>query len=253
MKTWRNRIIFFVGLFLFWELIVRLIGWPPVVMPKPTDVFPAMWTGFTDMTLVYALLASFQRLAIGLGLSLLIGTGLGIWLAKSKTADDTVGSLVLALQSVPSIVWLPLAIVWFGYSETAIIFIVTLGGSLVMTINMRMGIKNVPPLYIKAASTMGASGFEMFWKIILPASIPYAVTGVRLAWAFAWRALMAAELLSMGPGLGYSLKWASEFAKMDIVFGIIIIICVIGTVVDFLIFQRMEKSVARRWGLEESN
>jgi NitT/TauT family transport system permease protein len=157
---------------------------------------------------------------------------------------------VLALQSVPSIVWLPLAIIWFGFNETAIIFIVTLGGTLVMTINMRMGIKSVPPLYIKAASTMGATGIEMFWKIILPASVPYAVTGARLAWAFAWRALMAAELLSMGPGLGYTLKYAADFGQMSLVFGVIIIICVIGSVVDLVIFQRFEKNVIRRWGLD---
>ena len=251
MKTWMKRVIFFVSLFVIWEIAVLMIGWPPYIMPKPSDVFPAIYIGFRDMTLVHALAASFQRLLIGLGLSVIIGTVLGIWFAKSKTADETVGSLVLALQSVPSIVWLPLAITWFGFSETAITFIVTLGGTLVMTINMRTGIKNVPPLYIKAASTMGVSSFEMFWKVILPASVPYAVTGIRLAWAFAWRALMAAELLSMGPGLGYSLKYAAEFSKMDLVFGIIIIICVIGTVVDFLFFQRIEKNVARRWGLDQ--
>lgn len=250
MKPGVKRLIFFATLFIVWELVVRMIGWSPDLMPKPTNVADALITGFADKTLLYDLFASFKRLAIGLAIALVIGTLLGIWLAKSKTADETVGTLVLALQSVPSIVWLPLAIIWFGFNETAIIFIVTLGGTLVMTINMRMGIKSVPPLYIKAASTMGASGIEMFWKIILPASVPYAVTGARLAWAFAWRALMAAELLSMGPGLGYTLKYAADFGQMSLVFGVIIIICVIGSVVDLVIFQRFEKNVIRRWGLD---
>ncbi|KMJ58200.1 ABC transporter permease [Bacillus sp. LL01] len=250
MKAGVKRLIFFASLFIIWEVAVLLIGWSPAVMPKPSNVAVALYQGFTDKTLVYDLAASFKRLGIGLFLALNIGTLLGIWLAKSKTADETVGTLVLALQSVPSIVWLPLAIIWFGFNETAIIFIVTLGGTLVMTINMRMGIKSVPPLYIKAASTMGASGIEMFWKIILPASVPYAVTGARLAWAFAWRALMAAELLSMGPGLGYTLKYAADFGQMSLVFGVIIIICVIGSVVDLVIFQRFEKNVIKRWGLE---
>ncbi|WP_223700630.1 ABC transporter permease [Sutcliffiella deserti] len=245
-----KRLVFFVSLFLIWEVAVRIIGWSPAVMPKPTDVAEALYNGFADKTLLYDLLASFKRLAVGLGIALVLGTLLGIWLAKSKSADETLGTLVLALQSVPSIVWLPLAIIWFGFNETAIIFIVTLGGTLVMTINMRMGIKSVPPLYIKAASTMGATGIEMFWKIILPASVPYAVTGARLAWAFAWRALMAAELLSMGPGLGYTLKYAADFGQMSLVFGVIIIICVIGSFVDLVIFQRFEKNVIRRWGLD---
>lgn len=250
MKPGVKRLIFFATLFIVWELAVRMIGWSPDLMPKPTNVADALISGFADKTLIYDLLASFKRLAVGLAIALVIGTLLGIWLAKSKTADETLGTLVLALQSVPSIVWLPLAIIWFGFNETAIIFIVTLGGTLVMTINMRMGIKSVPPLYIKAASTMGASGIEMFWKIILPASVPYAVTGARLAWAFAWRALMAAELLSMGPGLGYTLKYAADFGQMSLVFGVIIIICVVGSVVDLVIFQRFEKNVIRRWGLD---
>ncbi|MFE7063552.1 ABC transporter permease [Sutcliffiella sp. NPDC057660] len=250
MKPGVKRLIFFATLFIVWELAVRIIGWSPDLMPKPSNVAEALYAGFADKTLIYDLLASFKRLAVGLAISLVIGTLLGIWLAKSKTADETLGTLVLALQSVPSIVWLPLAIIWFGFNETAIIFIVTLGGTLVMTINMRMGIKSVPPLFIKAASTMGATGIEMFWKIILPASIPYAVTGARLAWAFAWRALMAAELLSMGPGLGYTLKYAADFGQMSLVFGVIIIICVIGSVVDLVIFQRFEKNVIRRWGLD---
>ncbi|MGM0836773.1 MAG: ABC transporter permease [Bacillota bacterium] len=250
MKPGVKRLIFFATLFIVWELLVRMIGWSPDLMPKPSNVADALITGFADKTLIYDLVASFKRLAVGLAIALVIGTLLGIWLAKSKTADETLGTLVLALQSVPSIVWLPLAIIWFGFNETAIIFIVTLGGTLVMTINMRMGIKSVPPLYIKAASTMGATGIEMFWKIILPASVPYAVTGARLAWAFAWRALMAAELLSMGPGLGYTLKYAADFGQMSLVFGVIIIICVIGSVVDLVIFQRFEKNVIRRWGLD---
>lgn len=250
MKPGVKRLLFFSTLFIVWELVVRLIGWSPDLMPKPSNIADALYTGFADKTLIYDLMASFKRLALGLAIALVIGTLLGIWLAKSKTADETLGTLVLALQSVPSIVWLPLAIIWFGFNETAIIFIVTLGGTLVMTINMRMGIKSVPPLYIKAASTMGATGIEMFWKIILPASIPYAVTGARLAWAFAWRALMAAELLSMGPGLGYTLKYAADFGQMSLVFGVIIIICVIGSVVDLVIFQRFEKNVIRRWGLD---
>ena len=202
------------------------------------------------MTLVYDLVASFRRLLIGLAVSLLIGTALGILLARSKTADDTIGSMVLALQSVPSIIWLPLAMMWFGLGEGAIIFVVILGGTFVMTLNVRTGIKNVNPLYIKAARTMGSGGIDLFWKVIIPASVPYLVTGARLAWAFAWRALMAGELLSAGPGLGYTLRYASDFGNMALVIGVMIIIGVVGAVVDQLIFQRIEKNVLKRWGLE---
>src|SRR5690606_9223819 len=205
---------------------------------------------FADMTLVYDLIASFRRLLIGLAAAVIIGTGIGILLARSKTADETLGTLVLALQSVPSIVWLPLAMMWFGLGEGSIIFVVILGGTFVMILNVRTGIKNVDPLFIKAARTMGSNGLDLFIKVIIPASVPYFVTGARLAWAFAWRALMAGELLSSGPGLGYTLRYASDFGNMSLVIGVMIIIGVVGAIVDLMIFQRIEKNVLKRWGLE---
>ncbi|WP_042355864.1 ABC transporter permease [Bacillus rubiinfantis] len=253
MQSTIKRILFFVIIILGWQGAVRILNISPSLMPAPTDVLDALMKGFADKTLLYDIVASFRRLAIGLSISIVLGIGLGILLAKNKTADETLGTLILALQSVPSIVWLPIAIMWFGLNEKAVTFIVILGATLVMTINMRIGIKNVSPLYIKAAQTMGSKGLDLFVKIIFPASIPYAVTGARLGWAFAWRALMAGEILSTGPGLGYTLKYASDFGNMKLVIGIMIIIGVIGTIVDILFFQRVEKNVLKRWGLESSN
>jgi NitT/TauT family transport system permease protein len=250
MNTALKRIVFFALIIGFWEAGSRFGLWTEVVLPSPTSVFQSLIAGMSDQTLIIDLVASFKRLLIGLGISLLIGTSIGVLLAKSKTADDTLGSVLLALQSVPSIVWLPLAIMWFGLNEKAVIFVVILGGTFVMALNIRMGIKNVSPLFIKAAQTMGSRGLDLFIRVIFPASIPYVVTGSRLAWAFAWRALMAGELLSTGPGLGYTLRYASDFGDMSLVIAVMIIIGVVGAIVDQLIFQRIEKSVIKRWGLE---
>ncbi|MGN7176746.1 ABC transporter permease [Paenibacillus sp. FSL R5-0490] len=250
MQTAIKRIIFFAAIIAFWEIGSRLELWHPLIFPSLSSVFNALVEGFQDKTLIYDLIASFKRLAVGLTISLIIGTLIGILLGKSKTADETLGAVILALQSVPSIVWLPIAIMWFGLNEKAVIFVTILGGTFVMALNMRTGIKNVSPLYIKAAQTMGATGIDLFTRVIFPASIPYVVTGSRLAWAFAWRALMAGELLSTGPGLGYTLRYASDFGRMDIVIGVMIIIGAIGMIVDQFIFQRIEKSVIKKWGLE---
>ncbi|OHX50925.1 ABC transporter permease [Cytobacillus oceanisediminis] len=250
MQTAIKRIIFFSAIIAFWEIGSRLEIWHPLIFPSLSSVFSALVEGFQDKTLIYDLIASFKRLAVGLAISLVIGTLIGILLGKSKTADETLGAVILALQSVPSIVWLPIAIMWFGLNEKAVIFVTILGGTFVMALNMRTGIKNVSPLYIKAAQTMGANGIDLFTRVIFPASIPYVVTGSRLAWAFAWRALMAGELLSTGPGLGYTLRYASDFGRMDIVIGVMIIIGAIGMIVDQFIFQRIEKSVIKKWGLE---
>src|SRR5690606_9760682 len=217
MKPAVKRIIFFAALIVFWVLGSRFDRWHETIHPSPVSVYDSLVAGFADMTLVYDLIASFRRLLIGLAAAVVIGTGIGILLARSKAADETLGTLVLALQSVPSIVWLPLAMMWFGLGEGSIIFVVILGGTFVMILNVRTGIKNVDPLFIKAARTMGSNGLDLFIKVIIPASVPYFVTGARLAWAFAWRALMAGELLSSGPGLGYTLRYASDFGNMSLV------------------------------------
>ncbi|MDC3415956.1 ABC transporter permease [Aquibacillus salsiterrae] len=249
MKPVFKRIIFFGIILSLWELGARLGLWTEIILPAPSKVIVSLYSGIENMTLLYDLLASFRRLAVGLAIALILGTSIGVLIAKSKTADDTIGSSLLAFQSVPSIVWLPLAMMWFGLNDKAVIFVVVLGGTFVMALNVRTGIKNVPPLYIRAAQTMGAKGLDLFIRVVFPASIPYFVTGSRLAWAFAWRALIAGELLTTGPGLGYTLRYASDFGDMSMVIGVMIIIGAIGAIVDQLIFQRIEKSVAKRWGL----
>lgn len=252
MQATIKRILFFLMLIAMWQGIVYLHIWPESMIPSPFSVFHTLYTGFLDMTLVYDLIASFRHLFIGLFISIIIGTALGILLATVKSADETLGTMILALQSVPSIVWVPLAIIWFGFGETAIIFVVVIGGTFVMTMNIRTGVQNVTPIFLDAGKTMGAKGVDLFLNIVLPASVPHAVTGVRLAWAFSWRALMAAELLSTGPGLGFTLSYASDFNNMSLVIGIIIMIGVIGSVVDQLVFHRMEQKVLYRWGLQKN-
>ncbi len=181
-------------------------------------------------------------------MAVLIGGTLGVLLATSKIADETLGSLVIALQPVPSIVWLPIALMMFQGGSAAILFVVVLGGTWAMTLNTRMGIKNVQPILIRAARTMGYSRTELVWKVMLPASIPSALTGARLAWAFGWRALMAAELIGRG-GLGRTLMDARDFYNMDLVVAIMFIISAIGLIVEYFIFSKVEKKVLARWGL----
>lgn len=219
------------------------------MFPSPFNVAQTLIHGFQDGSFIIALKASFQRLLIGYGLAIGIGVFLGMSIAKSKVINDTIGMLVIGLQSVPSIVWLPLALLWFGMSETAIIFIVTLGGTWTMTTNTATGIRNVQPVLTRAARTMGASGWQLFVKVTLPASVPYLITGMRLAWAFAWRALMAGELIGSGSGLGQMLTFGRDVGNMSLVLSIMVIIAVIGMILDNLVFQRIERNVLTRWGL----
>lgn len=219
------------------------------MFPSPFGSVQQLYIGlFETGILATAMGESLQRIAIGFTLAVLIGCLLGILIGVSKIADETVGSLVVALQSIPSIVWLPLALVMFQGGEGAIYFVVILGGTWAMTMNMRMGIKNVPPILLRAARTMGYNRTELIWKVMLPASIPSVLTGARLAWAFCWRALMAAELIGRG-GLGRTLMDARDFFNMELVVAIMIIISTIGLIVEYFIFSKIEKKVLSRWGL----
>src|SRR5699024_9749950 len=181
MQTTIKRIIFFLLLILLWQGIVALQIWPESMISGSISVFKSIYNGMMDLTLIYDIVDSFRHLLIGLLISIWVGNGLVLLLVKYNTADETLGTMVLALLSVPSIVWLPLAIIWFGFGETSIIFVIVIGGTFVMTMNVRTGIKNVTPIYIDAAQTMGSKGFDLFLHVILPASIPHAVTGLRLA------------------------------------------------------------------------
>ncbi|MGP4067376.1 ABC transporter permease [Halobacillus sp. B29] len=249
MKVILKRILFLLAVIGIWQLVYSLGVYEKIVFPGPLQVGEALITGFTTGDFLNALGASFRHLFSGLSLAILFGTILGVILGKSKQADETAGMYLIALQSIPSIVWVPLAIMLFGFSEFAVVFVVVLGGTFVMALNVRSAIHSVPPQLVRAARTMGTNGLSLFFRVEIPSSVPYFMSGLRLAWAFSWRALMAGELLSNGPGLGYSLRYAQDYARMDQVIGIIIIIGVIGAVVDQLVFSKLEKNVMKRWGL----
>lgn len=244
-----KRIIFLFAALCIWQIIYSLNVYSAIVFPSPVTVFVALYEGLISGDFVIALGASFKHLIIGMTFAILFGTIIGVILGKSKQADETAGMYLIALQSIPSIVWVPLSIMLFGFTEFSVIFVVVLGGTFVVAINVRSAVQNVPPQLIRAARTMGINGFQLFYRVEIPASIPYFMTALRLAWAFSWRALMAGELLSNGPGLGYSLSYAQDYARMDQVIGIIIIIGMIGAIVDHLLFTKLEKTVMQRWGL----
>ncbi|TES55553.1 ABC transporter permease [Halalkalibacterium halodurans] len=252
MATLLRRLLFFAALFFIWELVYRLELFQTRLFPSPLLSFVELYKGFFETgILTVATFESLSRIAIGFTIAVVVGSCLGILLALSKIADETLGSLVIALQSVPSIVWLPIALVVLQTGNTAIISIIVLGGTWAMTMNMRMGIKNVQPLLIRAARTMGYRGAELVWKVMIPASIPSALTGMRLAWAFGWRALIAGELLGRG-GLGRTLLDARDFFNMELVIAIMMIIAVVGLIVEYLIFNPIERKVLSRWGYAKS-
>ena len=235
-------------LVIVWEGVYRIGFWPPFLLPSPYQVGQTLWYGIADFSLVIAVVASFQRLLIGYVLAVVLGTILGVALAKVRWLDQTIGFLTLGLQTVPSIVWLPLALLWFGLNDKAVIFVVVIGALWTMVISVKSAIQGVSPLLIRVARTLSYSNIRLFFKVILPAGLPGIITGLRLAWAFAWRSLMAGELLGSGAGLGQVLITGRNLGDMSLVIAVMLIVGVLGSVIDLLLFQQLESGVLEKWG-----
>jgi len=247
-----RQIIFYSILLILWEVVVLLKFWPEYVFPSPLKVFATLISGFRDSSFLIAIGISLKRIVIGYGISIVLGGMMGMLMSKYKLVDDTLGGLVLGLQTLPSICWLPLALLWFGLNENAIIFVVIMGALFSITIATDSGIRNVPFLYIKAGKNMGAKNMTLFLEVILPAAMPSIIPGLKQGWSFAWRSLMAGELLFVSLGLGYLLMIGRELNDMSQVIAVMFTIALISIIVDKLVFGRIELGMRRKWGTERN-
>jgi NitT/TauT family transport system permease protein len=246
-----RKLAFFLVLAAGWEALFRAGLWPPYLFPSPSGVARTLARGFENRTFLIGIVVSLRRLLVGFGLSAVVGTLLGLAFGRVRLLDQTLGSLVLGLQALPSVCWLPLALLWFGLGEQAIVFVVVMGAVLSITLSTEAGVKNTDPLYLRAALNLGARGWRLYLLVVLPAALPAIISGMKLGWSFAWRSLMAAELLYVGLGLGQLLMMGRELNDMNQVVAVMLIIIAIGLVVDRLVFTPLETRVRARWGLGE--
>ncbi|MGE5558115.1 MAG: ABC transporter permease [Bacillota bacterium] len=249
MKRFWMVCLFYLCLFLVWALLARLKVWPEYIFPPPWEVGEKLARGLANKTFMIGAVTSLRRIFIGYAFSAAVGITVGMFLGRSAILDETLGSLVSALHTIPSICWLPLAILWFGLSENTIIFVVIMGAVFSIIIAARGGVRNIPPIYVRAGKNMGARGFQLFTEIMAPASFPAIVAGLRQGWSFAWRALMAAELIMVNLGLGHLLMMGRELNDLAQVIAVMLVLMLIGLVVEKLIFLRLDKSIGERWGL----
>ncbi|MFH1425863.1 MAG: ABC transporter permease [Candidatus Kerfeldbacteria bacterium] len=243
------KIVFLVFLVFVWWVIYKIGVWPAWLFPSPMKVFTALYKGFESGLFFKGVLISMKRIGIGFGFSLMVGTLIGVCTAKVKIIKETVGFLVLGLQTLPSICWLPLALLWFGLNERAIIFVVIMGSVLSMSIAVDGAVSNIPKIYIRAGRMLGVRRSRMFTSVLFPAILPSFLTGVKQAWSFAWRSLMSGEMLFITVGLGQLLMMGRELNDMSRVMAIMLVIILIGIIFDKLVFGLAESNLRRRWGV----
>jgi sulfonate transport system permease protein len=251
MKRALPAALFFASLLVAWELLVRAGVWSRLLVAPPSSVAEYLWSSLRDGTLLECSLVTLRRLALGFAAGVALGLPLGILIARFRFFEDTLGQLGLGLQTLPSVCWAPLALLWFGQTETAMFFIVVMGTVWSIALATDAGVRNVPPIYARAARTMGSRGLHLWSRVILPASLPFVVSGMKQGWAFAWRSLMAAEIyvtVLTGFGLGHLLHYGRELHAMDQVIAVMLLIVAIGLGADRALFVPCERFLQRRWG-----
>ena len=264
MKRTLITLLFFSILILIWAILtgdLSHIGigpdeplWNPYVLPPPSVVARYLWDNTLNLKIICAMGVTLQRLLIGYLIGLVVGVPLGMLSARFRSVNDTLGVLALGLQALPSVCWVPLACIWFGQSESALLFVVIMGTLWSVLLSTQNGMKNVPPIYARAARTMGSSNFHTLLFVTLPASAPFVVSGMKQGWAFAWRSLMAAEIYVSvvgGFGIGQYLHFGRELQRMYQVIGIMFIIILVGLLADKLLFSPVESWLHRRWGTDK--
>jgi NitT/TauT family transport system permease protein len=251
MKRALLATLFFAMIITAWQFAAATGRWSPVLLPPPLDVARYLAEALRDGSLFEASEVTLQRLLVGYLIGIAIGLALGLLTATFDFFKDTVGVLALGLQTLPSVCWVPLALLWFGQTEGAMLFVVIMGTIWSVTLATDSGVRTIPNIYVRAARTMGSEGFHTWTRVILPASLPFLVSGMKQGWAFAWRSLMAAEIyvtILSGFGLGHLLHYGRELSAMEQVIGVMLVIVLIGLVADKVLFSPWERFVHRRWG-----
>jgi sulfonate transport system permease protein len=239
-----------------WQLVVALRLRPVYLLPGPAEVWSAFLTQWRQGHVGAAVVTSLGRGAVGFALALLAGTPLGLAMGRVRVVRLAIGSLVAALQSLPSVVWVVPGLIVFGPYPPTIVLVVVLGALPSVAQGMASAVEQTPPLLVDAGRTLGARGLSLYRHVVLPAALPGYLSGVKQAWSFAWRSLMAAELITqsadLGLGLGQLLDSGRQTLDMSLAVMAILVILAVGVAVDALVLAPLSRGVNRRRGLAEA-
>lgn len=236
-----------------WQLLVTLKVADEGKLPSPGAVWDSLTTMWLEGTLLQVLWTSVSRALLGFLLALAIGTPLGLLVARVGVVRTAIGPILSGLQSLPSVAWVAPAVLWLGLNDSMMFAVILLGAVPSIANGLVAGVDQVPPLFLRAGRTLGATGLRGAWHIVMPAALPGYLAGLKQGWAFSWRSLMAAEIIASSPDLGLGLGQLLENGRnnfdMPGIFLAIFLILLVGVAIDLLIFSPVERAVLRRRGL----
>lgn len=249
-----NTVLFIAAFIGVWQLVSNIGIWSKVLLPTPAMVAITISGLVQNSSLSVGIAVTMGRLLAGFALAVGIGGAVGLAMVKFQSFGKTLASFAVGLLTFPSIAWVPFSILLIGFNDFGILFVVIMASVFSIMISTYSSIRNVPPIYIRAAKNMGANGFSLFRYVMIPAATPSLLIGIRQGWSFAWHALIGAEILiTTLYGLGHVLLIGREFQDMGQVIAVMITIFAIGLLFDRVVFVRMEEKVRARWGLTHSN
>jgi NitT/TauT family transport system permease protein len=236
------------GAIAIWAIAAAAVDSPS--LPSPLAVWSAFVDGMADGTIPEAALKTLIRLAFSFAVAVGIGVTLGLALALNEFARRAIRPLVVGLQITPFVAWVPLAVVWFGATERAVVFVAIVGAFPSMTLATLQAIRQVPPLLERVGRTLGAEGWTLYRRVIFPAAMPGVMAGLQQAWGFAWKALMAGELIIAAAGAtGLGHLMAEESADVPTLLAALAAILLIGVAAEYLLFGQLDRRIRRRRGL----
>ena len=247
------KVLAIVIVLAIWQLVYLSNYKPHDIFPGPATVLSNLWHQALHYQLWQAIGTTLRRAVLGFALALLIGSVIGALVSRIRPLRAAIGSLITGLQTMPSIAWFPFAIIFFGLNNAAIMFVIVLGAAPSIANGLIAGVDYTPPLLLRAGKTMGLRGIALYRYLILPASLPTFVAGLKQGWAFAWRSLMAGELLVIIAGsssIGVLLSNDQNQADTASAMAIMIVILLLGLVVDAL-FGTLDRTIRRRRGLAD--
>jgi len=241
------RVLVYGALLGLWAAVARS---GPGFLPDPLVVLDTLGAGVRDGLLVEGAMATLWRLGLGFGISVTVGVTLGLLLGRARLLDETLQPIALGMAAIPGPCWLPVAFLWLGPVERAVVLVVVMSTVFPIALGVRAGVRDSPPEFLRAARNLGASGVSLYTQVILPAAEPAVVAALKRGWWLAWWSLIAAELFQRSPGIGGLLQAGSDRSDVAQILAVMILVLALGLVVDLVVFGLAERRLRTQWGAQ---
>ena len=247
-------VAFLIALALIWQVTAKLAGFNRLLFPPLLMVFERLWALLVSGELLNETLATLGRMTIGYAIGIVVAIPLGLAMGRSRLMEDLFGPLINFLLPIPILVLVPLFVLWMGLTLQAAVLLIAIASALPIAVNAWSGSRSVEPQLMRVAQSVNVGGLKLFLKVVLPASLPSIIIGLRQGLALAWRAAIGAEFFAVAPtGLGVRMFEAKDYVQMDVILSLLLVIMALSMIFDRLIFVPLEARTIRRWGIGDSS